>query len=594
MPEVLLAAEAERASASLDEDVAREWPEATALSPAWLNARFRGREFVQGWTLPTTLTGLAESLIFAIDQQYPYSLPRFGLLRKPTLCEMPHVESDGIFCLVAAHVAPAVPVSFGHVCALLGKAIALYGAGTSGVNRTDFLDEFMTYWTLGERKLVDVEAWLTKEGQTTSIWFQQSKSTLYVANSKENVERLLQRREIAIDKQRLTEGLYVHLPFPMYPDSYPRNSYQLLELLRRVAPEFLTTVPKAWERSRKLLVILAFEWSGATMHGACVVEIKSSFPHPRGQGQQLISAFKRKRVSATQLFHRIRDASFPVHRAGLVQIDSDFLLTRTTGKRPPVLGGATVAVFGCGAIGAAVALQLAQAGVRRLVLLDGDVLTMQNIGRHQLGTKYVGANKALAVGREIQSRFVDMDVEAIPLDWDRAKLDDKFWDTTDIIVSATGDWLTDVKLNELTRNGVAPPIVFTWVERFALAGHAILVVPDGGCLRCRTNAVGDYLGQVSRVGGDLPREPGCGAFYQPYSAADASVTVAMTTGLTLEALTGAHEVSVQKTWVGSRTGFVTTGAGIMPEWHERLSEQQGFERTYSAALDKMTLCTQCF
>ncbi|MFX8047624.1 hypothetical protein ABTK64_20125, partial [Acinetobacter baumannii] len=88
----------------------------------------------------------------------------------------------------------------------------------------------------------------------------------------------------------------------------------------------------------------------------------------------------------------------------------------------------------------------------------------------------------------------------------------------------------------------------TWVERFALAGHSIYVVSGSGCLRCVTNATGDYAGQVSKLGGALPREPGCGAFYQPYSACDASVTVAMATRLTLEALGGMHDRSVRKTW----------------------------------------------
>ncbi|MDV6321562.1 ThiF family adenylyltransferase, partial [Chromohalobacter sp. HP20-39] len=79
---------------------------------------------------------------------------------------------------------------------------------------------------------------------------------------------------------------------------------------------------------------------------------------------------RKRRFSSTLLYRRISDASFPVHRAGVTRIDSDFLLSRTTGARPRELDNATVAVFGCGALGASIAMQLAQAGVRRLVLAD--------------------------------------------------------------------------------------------------------------------------------------------------------------------------------------------------------------------------------
>jgi len=592
MPEAFPQAE-EHAVASLAEAIALNWPHAAPATPAWLRERFPYRNFVRGWTLPPEQTGLPESLVVAIDGQYPHSLPKFGLVREPAPCEMPHVEFDGALCLVASNDAPAIPISVGHLSALLQRAVDLYVTGKSGRNRNDFLDEFVTYWTLSARKLYDVEVWLKQDDLTGPIWFQESRRTFYVASSKEDAERLLKQRSIPVDKSKLTEGLYVHLDAPLFPDRYPKNSYELLELLRQVAPEHLLAVPKAMARSRQLLVILAFEWNGETMMGACYVELKATFPHPRGHGQQLISAFKRQRLSATLLFQRIRDASFPVHRAAVTRIDSNFLLSRTTGERPSALLNATVAVFGCGAIGASVALQLAQAGVRKLILSDGDILTMQNIGRHVLGTKYVGLNKAKAVRAEILSRFVDIDVEAIPAHWDQAELHEKFWSTVDIVVSATGDWLSDARLNEMVAQDLAPSTVYTWVERYALAGHAIYVAPGGGCLRCVTNATGDYSGQVSRLGGELPREPGCGAFYQPYSAADASVTVAIATRLTLEALDGAHTESVRKTWVGSRTGFVTTGAGIMPGWHEPLSEQNGFERTYTTTLLPNDGCAAC-
>lgn len=593
MPDAHSLAEHKQAIASLEDAIGAAWPTATQVNSAWLRERFPHRGLVVGWVLPPVLTGLQENLVVGVDAQYPHSLPRFGLVRRPAPCEMPHVESDGIFCLIAGINSPAVPLAFGHLNHMLDKAVKLYAMGSSGENREDFLDEFVTYWTLGSEKFYEVQAWLKRKDETSPIWYQRVRRTLFVASSKDDVGHVLRQRSIAVDKEQLTEGLLVHLDEPLYPADYPTNSLELLDLLHRVAPDQLTFVPKALKRTWQLLVMLVFEWKGETMMGACFVELKRSFPHPRGHGQQLVSGTRKRRFSSTLLYRRIRDASFPVHRAGVTRIDSDFLLSRTTGARPQALNNATVAVFGCGALGASIAMQLAQAGVRKLVLADGEFLTLQNIGRHVLGTKYVGMNKATAVKDELLSRFVDLDVDALPSNWDEAELDDKFWNRVDIIVSATGDWLTDVKLNCMIVADRAPPTVFTWVERFALAGHSIYIVAGSGCLRCVTNATGDYAGQVSRLGGMLPREPGCGAFYQPYSASDASVTVAMATRLTLEALSGAHFESVCKTWVGAKTGFISTGAGIMPNWHQLLSEQGGFERTYTATLQAEDDCMEC-
>lgn len=593
MPDAYSAVEREQAVALLAEAIAITWSSARRADGGWLRERFPHRKLVAGWTLPPELTGLPEDLVVGVDALYPHSLPRFGLVRQPAPCEMPHIEFDGIFCLIASTNSPAMPLSFGHMSYMLEKAVRLYCIGSSGANRNDFLDEFNTYWTLSSEKVFDVQAWLTRIDETSPVWFQRAQHTVFVASSQDDVKRVLRQRGVAIDTEKVTEGLLVRLSEPLYPQDYPKNSRELVDLLHRVAPQHLAFIPRALGRSWQLLVLLAFEWHGETMLGASFIEVKRSFPHPRGHGQQLVSAPRKRRVSSTLLYNRIRDASFPVHRAGVTRIDSKFLLSRTTGERPQALTNATVAVFGCGALGASVAIQLAQAGVRKLVLADGEFLTMQNIGRHVLGTRYVGRNKAVAVKDELLSRFVDMDVSAFPSTWDGVEVDEKLWHRIDIIVCATGDWLTDVRLNSLIAIDAAPPTVFTWVERFALAGHSLYVKSGSGCLRCVTDATGGYAGQVSKLGAPLPREPGCGAFYQPYSASDASITVAMTTRLTLEALDGAHVESLQKTWVGAKTGFISTGAGIMPDWYERLGEQGGFERTYTEKLNSSNTCAKC-
>lgn len=54
-------------------------------------------------------------------------------------------------------------------------------------------------------------------------------------------------------------------------------------------------------------------------------------------------------------------------------------------------------IVGCGSVGSHVALQLARAGVRKFILLDGDVLQLHNVCRHQLGFRDLGRYKTAAL-----------------------------------------------------------------------------------------------------------------------------------------------------------------------------------------------------
>ena len=54
-------------------------------------------------------------------------------------------------------------------------------------------------------------------------------------------------------------------------------------------------------------------------------------------------------------------------------------------------------IIGAGSVGSLIALQLARAGVRKFILIDGDILKLHNICRHQLGFKDLGRYKTSAL-----------------------------------------------------------------------------------------------------------------------------------------------------------------------------------------------------
>lgn len=54
-------------------------------------------------------------------------------------------------------------------------------------------------------------------------------------------------------------------------------------------------------------------------------------------------------------------------------------------------------IIGAGSVGSLIALQLARAGIKKFILIDGDVLKLHNVCRHQLGFRDLGRYKTAAL-----------------------------------------------------------------------------------------------------------------------------------------------------------------------------------------------------
>ena len=70
-----------------------------------------------------------------------------------------------------------------------------------------------------------------------------------------------------------------------------------------------------------------------------------------------------------------------------------------------------VGVVGLGSLGSKIAVSLTRMGMRRFYLLDEDVLLPENIQRHSLNWRSVGAHKTDAVAQELNLIAADMEVE---------------------------------------------------------------------------------------------------------------------------------------------------------------------------------------
>lgn len=231
-------------------------------------------------------------------------------------------------------------------------------------------------------------------------------------------------------------------------------------------------------------------------------------------------------------------------------------------------------------------MQLAQAGVGRLTLLDQDLLTWQNVGRHVLDSNAVGQFKAKALERAIRRRFPDAAVTGIVKSWeDYLSEGGEALNSADLMISVTGDAASNRHLDERAAAGDVPAVLFGWIEPFGVAAHALFCQPGAR----RLIDISDEFGRLTEPVADvksapaLPREPACGAFYQPYSSLNALPSVALLGELAVDALLGRVSTSTHRVWVGGADEFSRNGLSVHPAWHPRLNAL-GYNRRFDLVL----------
>jgi glycine/D-amino acid oxidase-like deaminating enzyme len=238
-------------------------------------------------------------------------------------------------------------------------------------------------------------------------------------------------------------------------------------------------------------------------------------------------------------------------------------------ERQKTLAERHVVIAGCGSVGAPIAQQLAMAGVGRLTIVDPENLSWSNIGRHPLGSKFIGLPKASTLSRLLQESLPHLRIDGLV-----GKIEDFLASGTDfradLIVVATADWSCERVLNLGHIDGqITCPLLFTWTEPHACAGHAVYLPQARPCLQCGLTLGGDMRHPVTRWPADMPShlsEPACGAYFQPYGPIELMGTIAAAASLALDALLNKLESAAHRAWAGSRSLLEEHGGAWSDAW----------------------------
>ena len=231
------------------------------------------------------------------------------------------------------------------------------------------------------------------------------------------------------------------------------------------------------------------------------------------------------------------------------------------------LADKSVLLVGCGSVGGEIAYKLASSGIGKLVLVDPDDYSLDNLYRHALDNWLIGAGKALGLSFRIESKHPW--TKCTPLKKRLLDLRDKeLLKTFDLMVVAIGSPTHERLFHDfLVENAVSLTLINTWVEGYGVGGHATLDIPRSkGCLRCAYVDHSDLnRGLASNLNFLEPNQDvtvnhaGCGDLFLPYSAINAGQTALIASDLAVHFLNGSISDSCKVSWKGDDTEALKAG-----------------------------------
>ena len=529
-------------------------------------------QIVAGWRITVDFGEAGPRRIdILIPYAFPLAWPRFALVDRPPFLDWPHVERDGILCLLSnmTEVDPEDPA--GIVVDLLSRATRLVRELIEGrIVERDFRDEFLTYWRYDEngpdRRLTSI---IRVERPSREICVWQAPNIKLLGETEAEVTAWLRSRygAAALRRSRAERALLIWLDQPLLPYEYPKTARDLFRLAERAGENVSTQLAQiALARQDSIVVVLAAD----ARFGPGLVTVTVSAPGvlraaPGGMTEPLNRGFRPAKLPPEVLLDRYFDLE-PVRRGEPSRADAPWVHGRGHDARSARLITQTVTVLGCGSLGAPVAVALAQAGVGRINLVDHDQLTWANVGRHPLGASFVDQNKAEALAAKLRADFPHASFEPFPTaasaliaDGQRTLLG------SDLVVSAMGSWRPESQLNDWhCRQDRPMPIVYGWTEAHAAAGHAVVIGARGGCLRCGVGRTGVPLFQVTswpNGGSGALEEPACGAHYQAYGPVELSFVTGLMAQTALDCLLGKISQSTHRLYAARRPLLDDAGGG---------------------------------
>lgn len=514
------------------------------------------RLFKSGWRVEVAEREIrpagVDHLLFVIDAMFPNSQLRVAAPGMGSDFRWPHVEPNGFLCLrrtsVVARAGDRVRV---HLC----DALELLNYSEEKCAR-EFEREFGAYWSqraTQPHESLRVVSLVKPGGKSRQVSFHLDHrfSRLTVANTKAEVKAWLNGAGSPIVDRDVQPGLLVRLKKPWTPTEFPRTVGDTVKGLPEDAVRS-TLLP-----IRKSL----FLFEATTVTGPVFAAVLAG----SAKSDKIKNGFRSWKHVPIEHIKRAM-AQQRVERVVVSRVDAPWIHGRGHSVDQPSLQARKVAVIGCGSVGSEVAELLAKAGIGELSFIDNDDLTSANVGRHLLGIDYLGWKKAKGVATELRRRLPHLKIgTTFTSKFEHLKPQELAWlAEMDMIVTAGLDIEGEAAINVWRQSLERPPAYLsTWVEAYALVGHAVLLFgKDDLMTRFEGERPAFRLTDWPAGTGGLIVEAGCGNVFQPHGAVDLQPSIAMAAELVLDALLGRVPASCRRVWFGNRDAVAAHGGTV--------------------------------
>lgn len=515
-----------------------------------------------GWRFPIQFSDLQRRVDILIPESFPFSPARIALVDRPDFLTWPHVERDGVLCLLQSHGTISIDEPDGGIGVLLGLAFDLVERCVKGKLDEDFKGEFRSYWmnsaTTPERPALSL---LTPSPPSRLIRVWNGPQRAVLGETDEQIFAWLKNRNpgLTAHERRLVGGMLLWLDNALIPADFPKtaNGIRLLAV-REGAVEILDEI--AQQTPDSIFVAIG----STTANGPAIVGTEIKRPVAVRNNDPLTRGFRPSRVPEPVFTARYFGAQ-AAGRNPIDRVDPSWIHGRDHDARVEKLQNATVVIAGCGSVGAPVAFALARAGVRRLILVDKDALEGANVGRHPLGVPSIGKHKATELARRLREELPHLQVDSHVSNIQDILRPDSPLQAVDLIVSALGDWPGESMLDEWhATSGCQFPIVYGWTEAYAAAGHAVIVTPPHGRFRDGVDAAGrPYLVVTQWAAETRKYEPACGAAFEPYGPVELGFVTSLVAQAALDSLLGSVDAT-HRIWLGRRKTLEAAGGQWSP------------------------------
>ncbi len=582
--------------AELSRWVLAQCPNARDLTQGELS-RYEAKDPIHGWVVPFQHQADRFDLQVVLLQGFPWAKPRVYCPEKFQFMQFPHVEKDGALCLYPPGTEHNPLNPKGLIWDAIKEATRLIVASYDDAFINDFADEFDSYWskTEGGKNIVSL---LSPGGTSRRVSLWRSTADYYLADNDAALENWLSNRFPGNKKNySFTTATHIVLKRPILPSEYPKSGAAVLGLLRGLAPESIGLLEDAAETADDKFIV-SFE--GCTDDGPVFFAVEVVAPIKQGmkagrRPDMVQKGFRPGKVPAHIRMQRLFGGN-KVVRHETMRADPSWIHGRDAPTVVPLFDK-RVLMIGAGSLGSEVALLLAKTGVGSITLVDPELLDYPNVGRHMLGVTQVRTFKAKSLAEKLAGDFPHMrSIKYFAEDWQSlyGKRPEVFHNT-DLIVSTVGSWVAEGRLNQVARiDSDFPAVIYGWAEPFSVAGHAVLIGPNGPCFACGMDRFGAAQRAVCEWNAATTRkQPHCGASFQPYGPVSLSGVAALVAKTTTEALLGEVHPGTETVYWASKEEIAEQGGCFTSDFLNFFSDVPEFGGTRKLEWRQKEDCAFC-